>query len=85
MGLVETGKVFKYFKKPGAAAVELSDDLEIGDVIVIKGATTDFEQKVESMQIEGEPIQKGREGQAVGIKVKERVRPNDMVYKKTED
>ncbi|MBI5253725.1 MAG: translation elongation factor-like protein, partial [Euryarchaeota archaeon] len=58
-----------------------SGTLSVGDNIRIKGATTDFEQKVESMQIEHASVQKAESGTSIGIKVKDRVRPNDVVYK----
>jgi putative protease len=77
----QIGKVFTYFSKVGVAGIKLTGTIAIGDTIHIKGATTDFEQKVESMQIEREPVEKAGEGQSVGIKVKDRVRPNDRVYK----
>lgn len=76
------GKVIKYFAKAGVAAIELTDGtLSVGDTIRIKGHTTDFQQKVESIQIENKPVEKADIGQAVGIKVIERVRDKDEVYK----
>lgn len=75
------GKVTHYYKAIGVAAVEVSDTLEVGDVIHIKGHTTDFEQKIESMQIEHQQVTKATKGQVVGIKVKDYVRENDLVYK----
>jgi putative protease len=76
----QIGEVSMFFSKAGVAAVKLSDSLNIGDKIHIKGHTTDFEQKVSSMQIENENIQKAKKGQHVGIKVLDRVRPNDKIY-----
>jgi translation elongation factor EF-1alpha len=63
------------------AAVELLDVLKKGDKIHIKGATTDFEQEVDSIQIENNSVEEAKAGDSVGIKVKEKVRPNDKVYK----
>ena len=74
------GKVTHFFDKVGVAVVELTNDLKVGDIITLKGASTEFDQLVDSMQVEHEPIEKAKKGQAIGIKVKERVRPNDMVY-----
>ncbi|GAI15070.1 unnamed protein product, partial [marine sediment metagenome] len=54
---------------------------KVGDTIHIKGHTTDFEQEIESMQIENEPVKEAKSGDSIGIKVKERVRPHDLVYK----
>ncbi len=77
----EVGKVFSYFTHIGVAALKMTGNLKVGDKIRIKGATTDFEQKVDSMQIEGKDVEKVKKGDDVGIKVKDRVRPNDLVYK----
>ncbi|MFQ6012541.1 MAG: translation elongation factor-like protein [Thermoplasmata archaeon] len=75
------GSVFKYFAQPGVAAIELTEGaLRVGDTILIQGATTDFSQEVESMQIEREAVASAEQGQSVGVKVKERVRPGDRVY-----
>ena len=76
----EVGKVFTYFNKIGVAAVKMEGKLKVGDTIHIKGHTTDFTQKVESMQIEGQNVEEVKEGDEVGIKVKDRVRPNDRIY-----
>jgi len=55
--------------------------LKAGDKIRIKGATTDFEQKVESMQIEHEKVNEAKAGKSIGLKVKDHVREHDKVYK----
>jgi translation initiation factor IF-2 len=78
----QIGKVFSFFSKIGVAAIELTDDaLMLGDKIRFKGNTTDFEQEVESMQIEGEEVQEVGPGKSVGIKVADKVRPGDAVFK----
>lgn len=78
----EIGKVFSFFSKIGVAAIEVTSDvLALGDNIHIKGTTTDFEQEVESMQIEGKEVQEAGPGKSVGIKVNERVRPGDKIFK----
>ena len=78
----EVGKVFKFFAKPCVAAIIISSgELTVGDTIKIVGETTDFTQKVESIEIDRVNIETAKAGQSVGIKVKERVRPNDKVYK----
>ena len=76
----EIGKIVKYFDKVSVAVVELSGNLNVGDKIHIKGTTTDFNQKVESMQVEHEKIEKAKKGQSIGLKVDERVRLNDRVF-----
>ena len=80
----EIGKVSDYFAKIGVAAIELTGSLSVGDTIHIKGHTTDFEQKVDSMQIEHQSVEKANPGDSIGIKVKDRVRDHDVVYKVTE-
>ena len=77
----EAGKVTHYYTKLGVGVVKLSGALKVGDKIRIKGATTDFEQIVESMQIEKDKIKEGKAGQSVGLEVKEHVRAKDVVYK----
>ncbi len=77
----EIGKVTHFFERPSVAVVELSGSLKVGDSINIKGNTTDFEQKVSSMQIEHKNIQTAKAGQSIGLKVNERVRQNDKVFK----
>ncbi|MEM2338044.1 MAG: translation elongation factor-like protein [Candidatus Bathyarchaeia archaeon] len=80
--LVEVGRVTHYFTKIGVAVVELKAPLAVGDRIVIKGPATDFEQVVESMQIEHKNVQKAEAGQSVGLKVAQRAREKDIVYKR---
>lgn len=76
----EIGKITHYFEKPGVAVIELSSNLSVGDTIHIKGNTSDFSQKVESMQVEHEKIESAKSGDAVGLKVSERVRINDKIF-----
>ena len=81
----KVGKIVKFFTKPCVAAMEITDGtLRVGDRIKIKGHTTDFEDTVLSMQEENQSIEKAFPGQMIGIKVKERVREHDIVYKITE-
>ena len=78
----EVGRVMQFFAKPSVAAIEITaGTIAVGDTIRIKGATTDFEQKIESMEIERNPVPSATTGQAVGIKVRDRVRPHDKVIK----
>jgi len=84
MGEVEIGKVTDFFAKPVVAGMELGGALKVGDRIRIKGSTTDMEVVVESMQIDRVNITEGKPGDLVGIKVLDRVRPGDKVYKVTE-
>lgn len=80
-GMKPIGKVSHFFGGISVAAIELKSELKVGDTILIKGATTDIKQKIESMQIENTPIQVAKKGQIVGMKVKDRVREHDLVYK----
>ncbi len=84
MSEVEIGKVTDFFAKPVVAGIELSGALRIGDKIHIKGSSTDMELAVESMQIERVNITEGKPGDLIGIKVPDRVRRGDKVYKITE-
>ena len=78
----EIGIVEHYFSKIGVAAIKITDgSLKIGDRIHIKGATTDFEQTVESMEINRQKIEMAKPGDEIGIKVIDRVREGDRVYK----
>ncbi len=77
----EIGKVTHYFSKIRVAGIELSDELTVGDTILVKGATTFFQQKVESMQLDQKNIEEGEPGQLIGIAVQEKARPGDKVYK----
>jgi len=79
---VEVGKVTEFFAKPVVAGVELSSTLKVGDKIHIKGNTTDMELTVESMQIDRIDIAEGKPDDIVGIKVSDRVRRGDKVYRK---
>ena len=76
----EIGVVSGYFSHVNVAAIKLSGPLAVGDRIRVKGSTTDFEMDVEEIQIEREPVEKAKKGQHVGIKVPEKVRPNDKVF-----
>lgn len=80
--LEEIGTVTGFFAKVNAAIVDISSgSLRVGETVRIKGHTTDFKQVVESMQIEHQPIQEATKGQTIGLKIKERVRRHDTVYK----
>ena len=81
-GVFEAGQVKKFYPKTSVAVVNLTVPLSVGDRILIKGATTEFEQVVESMQIEHDNVQRCAGGQCVGLKVTHRVREHDVVYKK---
>lgn len=75
------GKVTHYYNKIGVAVVELSDNLAVGDKISIEGATTNLQQTVESMQIEHKAVESAKAGDSIGLKVVDRCREGDNVYK----
>ena len=78
------GKVSDFFARPVVAAVELTGSLKVGDKIHIKGHTSDMELVVASMQIENADVPSAKAGDSIGIKVSDRVRKGDEVYKITD-
>lgn len=80
-GLQEVGKITHFFRNISVAIVELNAPISVGDRIVVKGPTTNLEQNVDSMEIEHEKVTKAEAGQSIGLKVNDRVRENDTVYK----
>ena len=79
----DIGEVCNYYSQVSAAEIRLWDDLEIGEEILIQGPTTgSIKLKVESIEIDGNTIQKANKGQNVGILVNEKVRPKDILYKR---
>ena len=79
---MQVGKVTHYFTKIGVAVIEVTDgSIKVGDELHIKGHTSDFRQKVSSMQIEQDKIEMAESGQSIGMKVSEPVRQHDIVYK----
>ncbi|HTZ11289.1 MAG TPA: hypothetical protein VMD04_02775 [Candidatus Margulisiibacteriota bacterium] len=75
------GTVTHYFPHVQAAVVKLKAPLSVGEIIKIKGHTTDFTQNVTSMQMDRDPITTGKKGQEIGLQVDSRVRQHDLVYK----
>ncbi|UCD03864.1 MAG: translation elongation factor-like protein [Candidatus Woesearchaeota archaeon] len=81
MGEKEIGKISHFFSHISVAVIELTDTLKVGDEIHVQGATSDFIQKVESMQIEHNQVEEATAGQSIGLKVNDRVREGDDVFK----
>jgi putative protease len=81
-GIVEVGQIKHFFSKISVAVLELTAPLSVGDRILVKGPSTDFEQVVESMQIEHQSIQRAEGGQSIGLKLAQPCRERDVVYKK---
>jgi putative protease len=81
----QVGVIVKFFVKPSVAAIEIkSGSIKTGDLLKYKGHTTDFTEVITSMEIDNQKVEEAKPGDLVGIKVKERVRENDMVYKVVE-
>lgn len=82
----EIGRITHFFSKISVGILELTKgELRVGDTIHIKGHTTDFYQKIESMQVEHSAVESAEPGEPVGLKVESPVRENDMAFKVTED
>ena len=75
----EIGKITHYFDKISVGVINLSSSLKVGQLILVKGAAEDFEQEVESMQLDHKDIKTAKKGDLVAIKVKKPVRKNDSI------
>ena len=81
----QVGVVVKFFVKPSVAAIEVTGTgIKIGDLLKYQGHTTDFTEEITSMELDNQSIEEAKAGDMIGIKVKERVRENDKVYKVVE-
>ena len=78
------GKVTHYFDRIGVAVLALTDTIRVGDTIHFHGHSTDFQQKVDSLQIEHKTVEEAKPGQDVALKTIQKVHPNDGVLKVTE-
>jgi translation elongation factor EF-1alpha len=81
----QIGTISDFFARPVVAAIELTGPLSLGDTIHIKGHTTDLECTIESLQIKNAPVPTAKAGDSVGVKITDRVRKGDIVYKKIAD
>lgn len=77
----KVGRITHFYSKANVAVLELTAPLSKGDKIVIRGSTTNIEQTVDSMEIEHKQVNTAQAGQSVGMKVADRVRENDIVYR----
>ena len=75
------GRVSHYYGRIGVAVIEVTDTIKVGDTIRIKGGIRDFEQTIDSMEIEHQKVEVATKGQSIGLKVIEKVRETDLVYK----
>ena len=74
------GKVTHYFSKISVAGIQLSGTLKVGNKISIEGATTNFEENIDSMQIDNKAVIEAKSGDMIGIKVKDKTREGDNVF-----
>jgi translation elongation factor EF-1alpha len=79
--LEQIGSIGNYYSKISVAVIDLTGKIAVGDTIRVKGATTDFRQKVDSMQVEHANVQSAGPEQSIGLKVVDKVRKGDLVYK----
>ena len=78
----KVGTVTDYYAKIGVAAIQLTDaPLQVGDQVRFRGHTTDFKQRVDSLQVNHAPVQEAGPGDDFGLKVREHAREHDIVYK----
>jgi len=75
------GSIVHYFSRCKAGVIKLKVPLSVGETIHVQGYTTDFKQKLNSLQIDNKDIEKAKKGSEVGFIAKKRVRTNDSVYK----
>lgn len=83
MEMSKIGRVTHYYGKIGVAIIELTGELKVGDRIAVRGAHTGIEQAVSSMQVDHGSIDAAKPGDQVGLKIKEKVREGDVVFKFT--
>jgi putative protease len=77
--------IVKFFSKPSVAALQITNGvIKVGDVLRYKGHTTDFTEEIKTMEIDNQTVEEAKAGELVGIKVKDRVRENDKVFKVTD-
>ena len=82
MEKVRVGEVFHYFPKAGVAAIRVTDtSIRVGDTLLFQGPSTNFDQNVDSLEIDKVKVEQATPGQSVGIRVRDRARPGDFVYK----
>jgi selenocysteine-specific translation elongation factor len=76
-----TGLVTHYFSKIGVGVVELSNPLKVGDSIKVFGKDVDFDQTVDSIEVDGQKVQAAKSGIAIGLKLNQRAKEGCRVFK----
>jgi translation elongation factor EF-1alpha len=77
----EIGSVEHYYDRIGVAVINLRADIHVGDTVSIEGKETNFSQNITSMQIEHKEVKSAKAGESIGMKVDQKVREGDRVYK----
>ncbi|MBI2640274.1 MAG: translation elongation factor-like protein [Candidatus Sungbacteria bacterium] len=78
----QIGKIIHYYDKIGVAVVRLEGGLKAGDTVHVKGKVSDFEQTVESMQLDHKDVSSAKKGEEVAVKLSGKAKEGDIVYKK---
>ena len=76
----KVGQILHYYSEIGVGVIKVLKPIKKGDKIHVKGHTTDFTQKLTSMQIEHKKIESAKKGQEIGVKLKDKVREHDVIY-----
>ena len=83
MSGIRIGQVTHFYRQISVAVLALTDTLRVGDTVHFMGSTTDFRQEIASMEIEHQPVEEAGPGQEVALKVQQRVRARDKIFKLT--
>ncbi|MEK7480636.1 MAG: hypothetical protein AAB604_00860 [Patescibacteria group bacterium] len=75
----EIGKVIHYYDRAGVAVIRLSDALNVGDTVKFKKGETEFEETIDSMEVEHQAIESAQAGQEVAVKVSQKAREGTAV------
>jgi len=76
----QIGTVDHFYSNISVCMIKLTDVLKVGDKIHVKGKS-DVTQDVTSMQINRVASQEGKSGDIISLKVDQKVKPGDAVYK----
>jgi translation elongation factor EF-1alpha len=80
----QIGEITHYFDHISVAVVKLSDKVKAGEKVLVEGHTTNFEQALDSMQVDHKPVKEAKKGESIGLKVADKVRAGDKVYRVSE-
>lgn len=77
----KVGVITHFYNKIGVGIIRCDEEIKIGDTLRFAGHETDFNQEIKEMQFDHKAIDKAKKGQEIGVKLDQRVRENDGVYK----